>query len=254
MDITGKDLKRVASGVVESLASKVPGIGEAIAGWDAYKKSLFERNVNKVFQLLQEKVDNLEDFARYGWIKTQEGEQFVRKVFDASFDEQLQDKQDFFINALVNGVNNQTTTQLEKLKFIGILRHLSQSALIVLAEIHNIFKDQVRGPGRKTDPTQSYPLVDAGDIAEKLSDKYDPYLVTSAISEMESHGLFSRTGEWIQDPVTKRMRAGGGFSTSQCYTDFAARFVEFISEPSKKYVAQNVAQLNKSYKLNKLTT
>ena len=96
MDITGKDLKRVAYGVVKSSASKVPGLGEAIAGWDAYKKSLFERNVDKVFHLLQEKVDSLEDFSRHEWIRTPEGEQFVRKVFDASFDEQLQDKQDFF--------------------------------------------------------------------------------------------------------------------------------------------------------------
>ncbi len=237
MDITGKDLMRAASAVAKSLVSRVPGLGEAIAGWDAYKQSLFERNVKKVFYLLQEKVDNLENFIRDEWISTKEGEQFVRKVFDATFDEQLQDKQDFFINALVNGVNDQTTGQLEKLKFIDILRHLSRSALIVLGEIHNMFKDQVRGPGRKPDPIQSFPIVDAGNIAEKLSDKYDPYLVTSAISEMESQGLFSRTGEWIQDPITKRYRPGGGFSTALCYTDFAARFVDFISGPQKMQAA-----------------
>lgn len=91
------------------------------------------------------------------WLKPKKGVQFIRKVFDAALDEQLQDKQEYFINAMINGVNP-NIPPLEKLKFIDILRHLSRSALIVLAEIHRMFKDQVRGPGRKPDPTQPYPL------------------------------------------------------------------------------------------------
>lgn len=94
---------------------------------------------------------------------------------------------------------------------------------------------QVRGPNRQPDPISSYPLVNPSSIAENLSEKYDPYLVTSSISEMESQGLFSRTGEWRQDPVSGKQMPGGGFATEMCYTDFAARFVEFIrTEPVEK--------------------
>ena len=106
---------------------------------------------------------------------------------------------------------------------------------MVLAEMHKMLINQVRGTGRP-DPTSSFPLVDPTSIAESLSDRYgyDPYLVISSISEMESQGLFSRTGEWRVDPVTGKHSPGGGFSTELCYTDFAARFVEFIwLEPVK---------------------
>ena len=90
-----------------------------------------------------------------------------------------------------------------------------------------MFISQVRRPDREPDTTKSYPLVDPSRIAQELSDRYDPYLVTSAISEMESQGLFSRIGEWKRDPSGRHL-PGGGFSTELCYTNFTARFVEFI--------------------------
>ena len=139
----------------------------------------------------------------------------------------MEDKQELFVNAFINGVNKQTIPQLEKLKFVDMLRQLSRASLMVLAEMQKMFISQVRGPDREPDTTKPYPLVDPSRIAQDLSDKYDPYLVTSAISEMESQGLFSRTGEWKRD-TSGRHLPGGGFSTELCYTDFAARFVEFI--------------------------
>jgi hypothetical protein len=109
-----------------------------------------------------------------------------------------------------------------------MLRQLSRVALNVLAEMHKMFIDQVRGSGRNADPISSFPLVNKEKVAEQLSQTYNPYLVTSSISEMESQGLFSRTGEWKRD-YTGRYMPGGGFSTEMCYTDFSARFVEFIT-------------------------
>lgn len=230
MDLTekGKNFLHGLIGSAKALISRVPGLGEAIAGWDAYKRSCFERNVQKVVGHLNAKLDSLENFFQKDYLKTEEGKQFVRKVFDAAFDPQLEDKQELFINALINGVNDKSTSELEKLKFVDMLRHLSRASLLVLAEIHKLFLGQVRGPDRDPDQTSSYPLVAPDDIAEKLSNKYDPYLVTSSISEMESQGLFSRTGEWRKDPTTGKQMPSGGFLTEMCYTDFSARFVEFI--------------------------
>jgi len=224
-----KDLLQAFGGTVKSVVSRVPGLGEAIAGWDAYKKSNFERNLKKVIEYLKDKIEDLNSFFFSDWLNTEEGQQFARKVFDSAFDAQLEDKQELFINALINGVQNEDTPYLEKLKFVDMLRHLSRASLMVLAKMHEMFKDKVRGPGRRQpEPVASYPLVDPTKIAEELSTQFDPYLVTASISEMESQGLFSRTGEWRKKPDGSSSVVGG-FATSLCYTDFAAKFVEFIT-------------------------
>jgi len=221
------------SSTTKSALSLIPVLGQAIAGWDAYKRSSFERNVRKLIEHLSQKVDDLKAFFSADYFQTEEGQLFTRKVIDAALDSQLEDKQELFVNALINAPTSQSLGELQTLKFVDMLRHLSRAALMVLAEMHRMFCKQVRGPGRNPDPTQSFPLVDPASIAEKLSDRYDPYLVTSAISEMESQGLFSRTGEWRKD-ATGRYMSGGGFATEMCYTDFAARFVEFITVMRRK--------------------
>ncbi len=230
MELTEReqDLIQALSGTTKSALSIVPGLGQVIAGYDAYKKSQFDRNISKIIEHLQNKVDNLQSFFESDWIKTEEGQQFARKVFDSACDAQLEDKQELFINALINGINDQKTTALEKLKFIDMLRNLSRASLMVLAEMHKMFKSQVRGPGREPDPVSPFPQVDPGRIAETLSKLFHPYLVTASISEMESQGLFSRTGDWRKGPDGS-YSPGGGFATELCYTDFAARFVEFIT-------------------------
>jgi len=230
------DLLEAFKGTSKSALSIIPGLGQAISGWDSYQRSKFERNLLKVINQLKEQVDNVESFFSEEWIKTEEGKQFSRKVFDCAFDTQLEDKQELFVNALINGVKDKKSTYLEKLKFIDMLRHLSRASLLVLAEMHKIFISNVRGPNRNADPISAFPLIDSGKIAEKLSSSFHPYLITSAISEMESQGLFSRTGEWRKSSHDGSYVSGGGFSTDVCYTDFTARFVEFItiSEEAKE--------------------
>lgn len=230
MDLTDreKDLLQSLSATAKSALSFVPGLSQALAGYDAYKKSNFERNIKNLIVCLQDKVADLSSFFSKEWLQTDEGQQFARKVFDSAFDAQLEDKQELFVNALINGVNNDAMPSLEKLKFIDMLRHLSRMSLFVLAEMHSMFISQVRGPGRNTDPLQSFPLIDSTRISENLSSKFDPYLVTASISEMESQGLFSRTGEWKKRPDGSYI-PGSGFATELCYTDFTARFVEFIT-------------------------
>jgi hypothetical protein len=233
----GEDLLAGLSATTKSALSLVPGLGQAISGYDAYKRASYDRSVRKVLELLSDRIDDLDSFFQDEYLQTEAGQQFTRKVFDAAFDAQIEDKQELFINALVNGIKNKQTTELEKLKFVDVLRHLSRASLMILAQMHNILIEQVRGPGRQPDPTSSYPLVDPSTIAENLSDRYDPYLVISSINEMESQGLFSRTGEWRKDPVSGRHIPGGGFATEMCYTDFSVRFVEFIRyEPINKSI------------------
>jgi hypothetical protein len=223
-----QDLVAALSGTTKSALALIPVVGQVIAGWDAYKRSSFQRNVQQLIDDLSQKVDDVEVFFGTDYFQTEEGQLFARKVIDAALDPQLEDKQELFVNTLINAPTSQNIGELQKLKFVDTLRHLSKAAVMVLAEMHKVLLSQVRGPGRNPDPVQSFPLVDPTNIAEKLSDTYDPYLVTSAISEMESQGLFSRTGEWRKDWRGHYM-PNGGFATEMCYTDFAAKFVEFIT-------------------------
>jgi len=49
MELTNreKDLLETLSGTAKSTLSLIPGLGQAIAGWDAYNRSSFNRNLNK---------------------------------------------------------------------------------------------------------------------------------------------------------------------------------------------------------------
>ncbi len=218
-------------GIVKSTVSLAPGIGQVISGYDAYKQSIFERNLKTTLKYLTEKIKDIPDFLANDWIRTEEGQQFIWKVFDSALDAQLADKQELFINALINGINTETLTNLEKLKFVDMLRHISLPTLHILAEMHLRFIDQVRGPNRNPDPIQPFPQVNASRIADELSSKFDPYLVISAVSEMEGQGLFSTVGEWRKNP--NGFVQGSGFSSELCYTDFTAKFVEFITLKEK---------------------
>lgn len=223
-----KDSLEALAGVSKSALSLIPGVGQAIAGWDSYRRSKFDRGVLNAIRTLSQKVDDVHGFFQADWFQSEEGQQFAWKVLDSALDSQMEEKQELFVNALIQGASKPNVPQLEKLKFVDMLRHLSKASLMVLADMHDMLGSQVRGPGRSPDQVSAFPLVDATRIAEALSQKYDPYLVTAAISELQSQGLFSQVGEWRKRP-DGRSSPGGGFATEFCYTDFAARFVEFIT-------------------------
>lgn len=222
------DLLEALSGTTKSALSLLPVVGQAIAGFDAYKRSAFERSVLELIKHLADKVENLNDFFLQEYFQTSAGEQLLRKTLDSALDAQLNDKQELFANALVNAPDSTNLAEIQKLKFVDMLRHLSLAALMVLSEMHKMFIAQVRGQGRNPGLMSPLPQVDPDSVAKKLGHLYEPYLVTAAIYELQSVGLFSKTGEWRKQG-TDEYAPGGGFATELCYTDFSARFVEFIT-------------------------
>lgn len=227
------DLLKSLSGTAKSALSLLPVVGQAIAGLDAYKRSSFDRSILKLIEHLSEKVEDLDTFFRQEYFQSAAGEQILRKIIDSALDDQLNDKQELFVNALVNAPGTTDLDEIQKLKFVDMLRHLSLAALVVLSKMHKMFIEQVRGPGRNPDPTSSFSQVDPDRIAENLGHLYEPYLVTSTIYEMQSVGLFSKIGEW-RKLGTGGYIPGSGFATELCYTDFSARFVEFITIAKKE--------------------
>ena len=227
-----KDFSEALSGTAKSALSLIPGLGQAIAGWDAYKRSSFDRNLKSTISYLKDKVDDFESFFSDDWARSEEGQQFARKVFDSAFDAQMEDKQELFINALVNGIKDKETSNLEKLKFVDILRHLSLSSLMIIADMHLMLKSKVKRPGRPGSTVDGSPLVDPSNIAQELSHKYHPYLINASIYEMESQGLFSNIHEWRKATNGKYV-SGTYFNDALSYTDFTFRFVEFITTKEK---------------------
>jgi hypothetical protein len=213
-------------GAIQHVASEVPVIGELIAGYDAYSRARFNREAHQFLAYLNQKTDNIGVLLSEGWLKTEEGQQYWRKVVDSALDAQMEDKQELFANALINGIENRQLSQLERLKFVDILRHVSRASLMVLADMHNMFKDQVRGPGRKPAANQPYPVVDSVKIATTLAGKYDPFLVDACIQEMQSEGLFSNIAEWQQPGAGI---APQGLADVLTYNHFTAKFVEFVT-------------------------
>jgi len=226
------DLLRALSGTTKAALSLVPGLGQAIAGFDAYNQSKFERSIMQFIETLSGKVDDLQDLFTTEWLSTEDGKVFVRKVVAAALDEQILEKQELFANALISGISNEALSNLEKFKFVDILRNLSLVSLMVLADMHEMFKKNVRGPNRQADPIGPPPEVNSEKITRQLSSKYEPYLVLSAIEELKSHGLFSNHIEWLKSN-DGNWRPGTGFDTAIAYTDFTYKFVEFITGKNK---------------------
>jgi len=226
-----EDLVNAVSATTKSALGLIPGVSQAIAGYDAYQRSVHDRNVKKLLEHLDNKVSDLETFFNQKWFKTEEGELFVRKVIDAAIDVQSEEKQELFVNILINGSEINPPIE-EKTKFIDMLRQLSLASIHILGEMHIMFEPQTQRAGKDKDQLTSAPQIDEVKIAKELSNKYDPYLVIAAVKELESQGLFSSIHSWHKDG--EGFSPGRRFQNALAYTDFSARFAEFIAEDETK--------------------
>ncbi|WP_419175841.1 hypothetical protein [Desulfosediminicola sp.] len=224
-----KELKSFSTGTLKGLISQIPFAGSLVSGWDHYERESYERNIEIVLILLAERVENLEVFFNNEIFKTEEGKKIARKIFYLGTQIEFEDKQKLFVNALVNCAEEQGDSfDIEKSKFIDILKNLSYSSLLILAEIHPLFIHAVRREDKESDPLVAFPLVDEEQIIEKISEKFHPYIISSSLKEMEGQGLFSKIGAWQKQSDGKYYKIGG-FANELAYTDFAAKFVEFIT-------------------------
>jgi len=225
------DIIAGVSGSVLFAMQRLPGLGEGIAGIYAYKANQFKRQIKKMtdhLNAIDVEIKDLKQVFKSEWLQSEEGKTFCYKVLDCILDAQIEDKQQLFVNALINGITDDDLEYIQKLKFIDILRNIAYASLIVLAKMHDIYKDDVRIEGRQI-TGRPFPVIDRNDLAKKLgSDTLPPYLVISSIYEMESQGLFSNIGEW-KKKSDGTFEPGGGFRDELTYTHFTSSFVEFIT-------------------------
>ncbi len=217
--------KAVVVAIAKSLAGKVPVLGEAIAGYDAYKQSTHERLIENFLAQLESRVEYLESSKSIEWLNSDDGKLYVQKIVGAALDVQNEEKQQLFANALVNGVSTDSKIE-EKTKFIDMLRQLSLASIHVLAEMYNMYEPRTRRPGREN-MMSAPPQIDSVKIAEALSYLYEPYVVVSCVKELESVGLFHNIHTW--NKVGDKYHPGPGFMNEVAFTDYTARFCEFVS-------------------------
>ena len=212
--------------IMKSLAGRVPVLGEVITGHDAYKQSTHERLIQSFLAHLESRIGELESEDSIQWLRSDDGQRFVRKVVDAALNVQNEEKQQLFANALVNASTSALKAE-ERTKFIDMLRQLSLASIRVLAEMYKLYEPNATRPGRENQLSAA-PQIDDVKIAETLGYLYEPYVVISCVKELESIGLFSNIHSW--NKVGDKYTSGPGFMDKLAFTDFTARFCEFITE------------------------
>lgn len=224
-------LKAVALAAASKFIERVPGLGEAIQGVDAYKREILDRQVAKALEYLKVKVTELGGFSGGEYLETDEGKRFARKLFDCAFDVRNDEKQQLFLNAFLNGIRKSDVPYLEKSKFLDILTGLSAVSLEVLSHLHKKFEPIAVRPGRGRGSLS--PNIQTEKVVEELGKDLDPYLIGAAMAELKSSGLFSNVIGYLKGHDGKHHVSGYYAEGAFAYTDFTCRFVEFILPPGQ---------------------
>lgn len=226
------ELAAVTAAVLKSAASRVPVIGEALAGVEAFRQKQREKTAKEFIENLGSRLEAMGDRFSAEWLATEDGRMFAHKVFESATDAQLADKKELFANAFVNGAGDDSDVH-EKTKFVDLLRQLSRDALDVLCELHRKFGPILAKPlATRSESTN----VSSETIATELSSTlhWDGYRIESAYRELSSAGLFSAVTGWVSDGKGGQ-RPTGTYGRGEAYTEFAERFVRFITDRAENH-------------------
>ncbi len=225
--------------VVKAALSHIPGLGEGIKSYEAYQRSKCDLYVRNWLIALEDRIDDIKVLFSDEWLRTDEGQQYVRKLFACVADAELEDKHQLFANAFISGIRDKQLPYPQKLKFVDMLRQLSYDALLVLDEMHQLYAKDAYVPG-KPDPGIPPSPITTDRVIEQLKGQFNPYRIESALCEMAAYGLFSRWDSWRDygDGTLRSMHSISSKGEAGYYTEFTVRFVEFI-QGKKTVKSQN---------------
>lgn len=202
----------VAAGAMEAaiqLFELIPGAAIPIEGVRAYRERIEEQQREAFVRLLEERVAKLEHISE--WYRSVDGEVFVKKVVATALNAEYADKIEYFANALVNGPRL-GVDQARRLKFVEMIRQLSQPAIDVLVV------------ALKFRPTSDD--IDIGELAERLT--WDPTQVDACVKELYSVGALSNVTRW--DSSNGRSRKSSWFPDGvPAITSYTREFAKFIT-------------------------
>lgn len=104
-----------------------------IAGVRGYHDYFIQQQRKILIKEILERLNVLEDVLKNPWYKSDDGEEVLKKTISSALNAEFTDKLEFFANIIFN--SQQDVEQLEKLKFIDMVRQLSKAAIRVLAEV-----------------------------------------------------------------------------------------------------------------------
>ena len=212
--------KAIFSGLEESIIETVelvPGLGILLEGVRAYNESIEEQQRIQFTNEISKRLDELENTFKDTCYQTEEGEEVVKKIVASALNSEYNDKINYFANALFNA--HKDFKQLNRLKFVEMIRQLSKPALVILAKEHELHQER----GESFSPQV---------LQEQLIQETElpPHLVESCVKELSSVGVFSSTIEFYDDGSQSSYFRNGAVA----YTEFTNQFIEFIKNPTSK--------------------
>ncbi|MDD5130921.1 MAG: hypothetical protein PHS66_07755 [Candidatus Omnitrophica bacterium] len=210
---------------VKSFAKRVPVWGDLVTGLEKYQDSVNEQTRAKLLKCLEDRVDHLTEELK-DYFNKAEGQLFCMKIMETALNAEYIDKQEIFVNALLNGCKDNVSED-EKLRFIDLIRHLSRVALNVLSVIYEMYDKHLENK------TLS-PQIIIRDVVTEVDRKfkYIPELTDSAIRELKNIGLFSSILNWQR--FANRISEGRYVENDAfVYTIYTRKFIEFIKQGRK---------------------
>ena len=191
------------SGVIEFI-KEITGVSIPIEIVRGYQEHIESQQLNALTDALNERINAIERAFDSPWYSSPEGQEFVKKTVASALNAEYADKIEFFANMLVNA--KQDFEQMERLKFVELVRQLSKPALKILSLAVEL-----------SDTTVG--LINTHQIHGNAVSKFnlDGLLVDSCIDELFALGVFSQHHS--------KAKAG--------YTAFTQRFVDFLKYPEK---------------------
>lgn len=188
---------------------EIPFVGSLIEGVRAYRESIEEEQRTALVEAIQSRLDLLEKYAE--WFKSDDGQEFVKKVVATGLNAEYADKLKYLANALTNGPTLEQQ-QAKRLKYVEMIRQLSKASLEVLAT----------AIAHPTGTGQVMP----GNLATALG--WHPSLVDSCVRELFAVGAFSSVASWYtQGDIRPRQYFDEGIPA---ITDVTREFAAFISQ------------------------
>ncbi len=214
----------------KELAKRLPIIAETIGGIEGYTRSLKEQSREQLLKYLFDKVSRLDleiEEKIKAYSNSEAGKLFFSKAIESALNAEYGDKQEIFVNALLNGAQVNVLED-EKLRFIDLIRHLSRVALNVLSVVYEMYD-------RLLNDRTSSPQIARREVVSAARERfqYTPELTDSALRELKNMGLFSNVLSW-HNPNGAFISEGTTISEDAfAYTVYTRRFIKFITDSTE---------------------
>ena len=199
------------------LFKKIPGLSLLIEGARKYKEYAENEQKKELLILLEKRIIKLEKGFNEDLYNSNEAKIYLKKLISTALNPEYADKLEFFANMLIN--TKMDYSQMERLKYVEMVRQLSKPALVVLDAANRLYK-----PASSSEPPTS---IVPNQIAEETG--FNLTFINVLISELYELGVFN---PYVVVPG-KGIRNVSNREGIAAYTEYSERFSDFIKNPGE---------------------